>query len=101
MKLFYYVSVSQDKKQRTGFRARRGLGSAAGAAILLLCLGLSFPAGKRAHGWGAALNLGTGLEITRGPYLQVPIEGVDAMAVLWETNLPCRWRRRSRPAFTG
>jgi hypothetical protein len=42
------------------------------------------------EGRAAALNTGTGLEITRGPYLQYPIEGADAMAVLWETSFPCQ-----------
>jgi len=80
--------VSQDKKQRAGPEGGRALAAAAGAAVLL-SLFLCLQAGPGSlESWGAALNLGSGLEITRGPYLQYPIDGADAMGVLWETNFP-------------
>jgi len=37
-----------------------------------------------------AISTGSGLEIVKGPYLQVHENAAGAMAILWETNFPSR-----------
>jgi predicted phosphodiesterase len=38
----------------------------------------------------AGMNLGSGTEIIRGPYVQVPELSSSTLAVVWETNFPCK-----------